>query len=206
MGPFSVTGQPNAMGGREVGGLANMLAAHMAIENADDRDRVQRFWQRAAIAEQARPEGRRHVPRRRRRPHQGALDHGDQSGRLDARRRRGRGGARRLSLRRRLRCPHGDTDTTRHAHVLLPAAGLGREGRHRHQFRAPHLAPARVPRRRPARRRPTGGSSPRWPAHGLCRRLRLRLAGRDLRRACGACRPSRTTASAISISARIADR
>src|SRR5690606_23244350 len=29
MGPFSVTGQPNAMGGREVGGLANMLAAHM---------------------------------------------------------------------------------------------------------------------------------------------------------------------------------
>ena len=29
MGPFSVTGQPNAMGGREVGGLANTLAAHM---------------------------------------------------------------------------------------------------------------------------------------------------------------------------------
>jgi assimilatory nitrate reductase catalytic subunit len=29
MGPFSLTGQPNAMGGREVGGLANMLAAHM---------------------------------------------------------------------------------------------------------------------------------------------------------------------------------
>ncbi len=35
MGPFSVTGQPNAMGGREVGGLANMLAAHMEIEDAD---------------------------------------------------------------------------------------------------------------------------------------------------------------------------
>ena len=31
--PFSLTGQPNAMGGREVGGLANMLAAHMEIEN-----------------------------------------------------------------------------------------------------------------------------------------------------------------------------
>ncbi|NLR97159.1 molybdopterin-dependent oxidoreductase [Rhizobium sp. P38BS-XIX] len=44
MGPFSLTGQPNAMGGREVGGLANMLAAHMEIENAADRDRVQRFW------------------------------------------------------------------------------------------------------------------------------------------------------------------
>jgi assimilatory nitrate reductase catalytic subunit len=50
MGPFSLTGQPNAMGGREVGGLANMLAAHMAIENADDRDRVQRFWQSPVIA------------------------------------------------------------------------------------------------------------------------------------------------------------
>ncbi len=40
MGPFSVTGQPNAMGGREVGGLANMLAAHMDIENPDHRDIV----------------------------------------------------------------------------------------------------------------------------------------------------------------------
>ncbi|MDB5525139.1 MAG: nitrate reductase [Rhizobium sp.] len=50
MGPFSLTGQPNAMGGREVGGLANMLAAHMAIENPDDRDRVQRFWQSPTIA------------------------------------------------------------------------------------------------------------------------------------------------------------
>ncbi|KXG84008.1 nitrate reductase [Agrobacterium bohemicum] len=50
MGPFSLTGQPNAMGGREVGGLANMLAAHMDIENADDRDRVQRFWNSPAIA------------------------------------------------------------------------------------------------------------------------------------------------------------
>ncbi|MEL7343828.1 MAG: nitrate reductase [Pseudomonadota bacterium] len=44
MGPFSVTGQPNAMGGREVGGLANMLAAHLDIENADHRDAVRAFW------------------------------------------------------------------------------------------------------------------------------------------------------------------
>ena len=34
MGPFSLTGQPNAMGGREVGGLANQLAAHMAFSPA----------------------------------------------------------------------------------------------------------------------------------------------------------------------------
>lgn len=51
MGPFSVTGQPNAMGGREVGGLANMLAAHMNIEDADHRDCVQRFWNSPAIAQ-----------------------------------------------------------------------------------------------------------------------------------------------------------
>ena len=50
MGPFSLTGQPNAMGGREVGGLANMLAAHMAIEDPVDRDRVQRFWNSPVIA------------------------------------------------------------------------------------------------------------------------------------------------------------
>ncbi|RVC22148.1 nitrate reductase, partial [Mesorhizobium sp. M7A.F.Ca.AU.002.02.1.1] len=49
-GPFSVTGQPNAMGGREVGGMANMLAAHMEIENPDHRDRVQRFWNAPAVA------------------------------------------------------------------------------------------------------------------------------------------------------------
>jgi assimilatory nitrate reductase catalytic subunit len=50
MGPFSLTGQPNAMGGREVGGLANMLAAHMAIENPEHRDRIQRFWQSPTVA------------------------------------------------------------------------------------------------------------------------------------------------------------
>ena len=44
MGPFSITGQPNAMGGREVGGLANQLAAHMGFEDPDHRDLVARFW------------------------------------------------------------------------------------------------------------------------------------------------------------------
>jgi len=50
MGPFSVTGQPNAMGGREVGGLANMLAAHMSLESFADRTRVQRFWRSPTLA------------------------------------------------------------------------------------------------------------------------------------------------------------
>jgi assimilatory nitrate reductase catalytic subunit len=44
MGPFSITGQPNAMGGREVGGLANMLAAHMDLDKPLHRDTVQAFW------------------------------------------------------------------------------------------------------------------------------------------------------------------
>ncbi|MFC7290601.1 molybdopterin-dependent oxidoreductase [Hirschia litorea] len=43
MGPFSITGQPNAMGGREVGGLANQLAVHMDFE-PESLDRVKRFW------------------------------------------------------------------------------------------------------------------------------------------------------------------
>ncbi|MES2551018.1 MAG: molybdopterin-dependent oxidoreductase [Pseudomonadota bacterium] len=51
MGPFSVTGQPNAMGGREVGGLANMLACHMEIENPLHRAAVQEFWNAPRMAE-----------------------------------------------------------------------------------------------------------------------------------------------------------
>jgi len=49
--PFSITGQPNAMGGREVGGLANQLAAHMDF-TPDAIDRVGRFWQAPNMAQQ----------------------------------------------------------------------------------------------------------------------------------------------------------
>ncbi len=51
MGPFSLTGQPNAMGGREVGGLTNQLAAHMDFNQADI-NRVARFWQAPNMATQ----------------------------------------------------------------------------------------------------------------------------------------------------------
>jgi assimilatory nitrate reductase catalytic subunit len=47
--PFSLTGQPNAMGGREVGGLSNQLAAHMSF-TPPDIDRVRRFWKAPHIA------------------------------------------------------------------------------------------------------------------------------------------------------------
>ena len=51
MGPFSVTGQPNAMGGREVGGLANMLAAHMEIADPTHRRIVGDFWGAPRLAD-----------------------------------------------------------------------------------------------------------------------------------------------------------
>jgi len=43
-GPFSLTGQPNAMGGREVGGMANLLSAHRDMANADHREEVAALW------------------------------------------------------------------------------------------------------------------------------------------------------------------
>jgi len=52
MGPFSLTGQPNAMGGREVGGLANQLAAHFELDYPAHRAQVQEFWKAPAIASQ----------------------------------------------------------------------------------------------------------------------------------------------------------
>ncbi len=43
-GPFSLTGQPNAMGGREVGGMANLLSAHRDLANPEHRAEVAKFW------------------------------------------------------------------------------------------------------------------------------------------------------------------
>ena len=43
-GPFSLTGQPNAMGGREVGGLCNLLPGYRHVQNSQDRDVVEQFW------------------------------------------------------------------------------------------------------------------------------------------------------------------
>ena len=43
-GPLSLTGQPNAMGGREVGGMATLLSGHRDLASAADRDEMARFW------------------------------------------------------------------------------------------------------------------------------------------------------------------
>lgn len=50
-GPFSLTGQPNAMGGREVGGLSNLLAAHKNLANPEHRQEVANFWGVESIQE-----------------------------------------------------------------------------------------------------------------------------------------------------------
>ena len=124
MGPFSVTGQPNAMGGREVGGMANQLAAHMGFTDADDIDRVRRFW---------------HAPRIASHPGLKAVELFDAvaAGRIKAiwimatnpAASMPRGGAVQAALEH---CPFvvvsdcwDSGDTARLAHVLLPAAGWG---------------------------------------------------------------------------------
>ncbi|MFP5440549.1 MAG: molybdopterin-dependent oxidoreductase, partial [Gammaproteobacteria bacterium] len=48
--PLSLTGQPNAMGGREVGGLATQLAAHLSFDDAASRAQLARYWQAPALA------------------------------------------------------------------------------------------------------------------------------------------------------------
>ena len=50
-GPFSLTGQPNAMGGREVGGMANLLSGHRDLKNAADRAEVAALWGIASVPE-----------------------------------------------------------------------------------------------------------------------------------------------------------
>ena len=52
-GPFSVTGQVNAMGGREVGGLSNILACHLDIENLEHSAAVKYFWNAPVMPQKA---------------------------------------------------------------------------------------------------------------------------------------------------------
>jgi assimilatory nitrate reductase catalytic subunit len=122
MGPFSVTGQPNAMGGREVGGLANQLAAHLRMDAADC-DRLRRFWRVPCVAS---------------RPGLKAVDLFDAvlEGRVKAIWIAGTNPAASMPRADRVRsalaaCPFvvvadcWPTDTTAYADVLLPAAGWG---------------------------------------------------------------------------------
>ncbi len=123
MGPFSVTGQPNAMGGREVGGLANQLAAHLRFDREVDRDKLRRFWG---------------APRLASRPGLKAVELFDAvlDGRVKALWIVATNPAASLPRADRVRaaleaCPFvvvsdcWPIDTTRYDHIVLPAAGWG---------------------------------------------------------------------------------
>ena len=142
-GPFSLTGQPNAMGGREVGGLANQLAAHMNF-SAEEVDRVGRFWRAPTMA---RREGLKAVQMFE------AIERGEIKAlwvmATNPAVSLPRAGAMRDALgKARSAGDFGKCRQQRHGQSerACPAAGsgLGREGRHCHQFRAAHFAPAAV--------------------------------------------------------------
>jgi assimilatory nitrate reductase catalytic subunit len=123
MGPFSITGQPNAMGGREVGGLASMLAAHMDF-TPENCDRAQRFW---ASPTMARKPGLKAVDLFRA-VHDGTIKALWIMGTNPAVSMPDAGFVRAALAR----CPFvvvsdviGDTDTARLAHVRLPALAWG---------------------------------------------------------------------------------
>ena len=121
MGPFSVTGQPNAMGGREVGALSNMLAGHLEWADAPA---LRDFWS---------------APRMAAGPGLKAVELFDAAaaGRIGALWVMATNPAMSLpdsaTVRRGLdRVPtlvvsevHAGTDTARHARILLPALGWG---------------------------------------------------------------------------------
>jgi assimilatory nitrate reductase catalytic subunit len=123
MGPLSLTGHPNAMGGREVGGLATQLAAHMGFAQPADLDRVRRFWG---------------APRLASRPGLKAVELFDAvlDGRVKALWILGTNPADSMPRADRVRaalaaCPFvavsdcWPNDTTRFAQIVLPAAGWG---------------------------------------------------------------------------------
>ncbi len=142
-GPFSITGQPNAMGGREVGALSNLLAAHLEFGRPDDLALLREFWGAPNLATGP---GLKAVTcsRRWRAAGARAVDHRHQPRRVAAQWRRGAGGA--GGSASSSPCPSAPpNDSVAYAHVRLPALGLGREGRHRHQQRARDQPAAPVP-------------------------------------------------------------
>ena len=159
MGPFSVTGQPNAMGGREVGGLANQLAAHMRFDRAEDLRRAAPLLARAQSRDEARPESRRAVRRGAGRARQGALDRRDQP--------RGHACPAPIACAKRSRnAPSssspiaGRPTRLRSPHVLLPAAAGARRTAPSPTPSGASRASARSGARRASAGR-TGGCSPR---------------------------------------------
>ena len=199
--PFSLTGQPNAMGGREVGGLANQLAAHMGF-TPPDIDRVRRFWKAPRIATH---EGLKAVQMFE------AIARGEIKALwvigtnpavslpdADA----ARAALKKLELFVVSENVRSNDTVNAGAHVLLPAQAWGeKSGTVTNSER-------RISRQR-AFLAPPGEAKPDWWIVGrsgktarFWRGVRFQLGGRRVPRARGTCRRSRTPAAAISISAR----
>ena len=157
-GPFSLTGQPNAMGGREVGGLANLLSR---APRPGQRRAPRRGGARCGACDD--------VPAA---PGKTAVEMFEAAadGEIKAlwiactnpaQSMPDQATVRRALRARRVRRRAGGLRDHRHLRLRRPAAAghhLGREGRHRHQQRAPHQPRARRRCRRPARRATTGPS------------------------------------------------
>ncbi len=123
-GPFSLTGQPNAMGGREVGAMATLLPAHRNPRSAVDRAEVAAFWNAPPLSDEP---GRTAVE---------LFEHAADGG-LDVLWIAGSNPAVTLPDTSMVRAAlartplvivqdvAGDTDTARFADLLLPAAGWG---------------------------------------------------------------------------------
>jgi assimilatory nitrate reductase catalytic subunit len=180
-GPFSVTGQPNAMGGREVGGLANALAAHKEFDNTDHRRIVADYWR---------------APRLARRPGLKAVDlfRAIEDRHVKSVWIMGTNPVDSMPEADRVRaalhaCPFvvvsdvcERTDTTLFAARAAAEPCLGREGRHGDEFRTSHLPSASVSAgtgRGEGRLAANGGSRA---AHGLRQGFLLPFAGRNLPR------------------------
>ena len=156
-GPFSLTGQPNAMGGREVGGMANLLSAHRDLSNPEHREEIAALW------------GVRSVPER---PGKTAVEMFEavRRGEIKAVWIACTNPAQSLpdqklvhkALERAelvvVQDAYRNTETAPTPTCFLPAAGLGGEGGHGDQLGAAHLARAR---RRAAAGRGAGGLADR---------------------------------------------
>ena len=192
--PFSLTGQPNAMGGREVGGLANQLAAHMGF-TPPDIDRVRRFWKAPRIATH---EGLKAVQMFE------AIARGEIKalwvmGTNPAVSLPNADAVREALKKLELFVVSENVRLQRHGRCrracAAAGAGLGREIRHRDQFGAAHLAAARVPAaaRRGAGR--IGGSWARSPSASVSARPSTSTRRRIFSASTPRSRRSRTTAA-----------
>ncbi len=198
-GPFSLTGQPNAMGGREVGGLATMLAAHMDFV-PDDLQRLARFWGTERLAQT---------------PGLTAVELFAAIGRGEVKAVWIMGTNPVVSLpdshavsQALAACPlvivsdvAAQTDTGRFAHIRFPALAWARRMARSPTRSGGSPVSAAFCRRR-GRRKRTGGSSPEWARlWGIARRLpgSIRMTSSASMRRCPV---SKTTASGRLISAR----